>query len=99
MQQQLVFIKRNFGHVSRWSHSWQIQHLGPAPVLQLTDTLGRISRFARVSGEARAGHCLKCKSTGPGEEKISFWKVLSLLVDAGQGTERVPFCKQRKSQI
>lgn len=68
-------------------------------MLQLTHTLGRISRFARVSGEARAGLCLKCKSTGPGEEEISFWKVLSVLVDAGQGTEHVTFCKQRKSQI
>lgn len=62
-----------------------------------THTLGRISRFAGLSGEAGAG--LKCKCTGPGEEEISFWKVLSVLVDAGRGTGRVPFCEQRKSQI
>lgn len=64
-----------------------------------THALGRISRFAGVSGEARAEVCLKCKSTGPGEEGISFWKVLSVLVDAGRGTEQVPSCEWRKSQI
>lgn len=64
-----------------------------------THTLGRISRFAGVSGEARVGLCLKCKSTGPGEEEISFWKVLSVLVDAGRGTEWVSFWEWRKSQI
>lgn len=74
--------------------------LGPSScVTAHTHTLGRISRFAGLSGEARAGLCPKCKCTGPGEEEISFWKVLSLLVDAGQGTEWVPFCEWRKSQI
>lgn len=64
-----------------------------------THALGRISRFAGVSGEAGAGLCLKCKSTGPGVEEISFWKMLSVLVSAGRGTERLSFCKWRKSQI
>lgn len=64
-----------------------------------THALGRISTFSGVSGEARAGLCLKCKSTGPGDKEISFWTVLSVLVNAGQGTERLPFCERKKSQI
>lgn len=64
-----------------------------------THALGRISRFAGVSGEAGAGLCLKCKSTGPGEQEISFWRVLSVLVDAGLGTQQDSFCEWRKSQM
>lgn len=73
---------------------------GPSScVTALTHTLGRLSTFAGVSGETRAGLCLKCKSTGPGEGEISFWKVLSVLVDAGWRTEQVPSCEWKKSQI
>lgn len=103
-QQQLVFIMYLLwgtlgmspgGAVPGKSSIWaQLLHCSSH-----THTLGRISRFAGVSGEARIGLCLKCKSTGPGEEEISFWKVLSVLVDAGRGTEWVSFWEWRKSQI